>query len=158
MTRRAARAVFRKVVIALQIDSLGGGLPKDENNKRSEYFIKGTEPTQFSSIYQRLKLSKRQAGRLANSDEVRAGEYEEKDYIVFAEDDPVSGDGKNHWQEGIDTWLNENKKDDQLYRPPHDTSDAQIEPTSTPKPEEPASPTQTPVPTVTPIPSPTPTL
>ncbi|MBU4099645.1 PBP1A family penicillin-binding protein, partial [Patescibacteria group bacterium] len=38
-------------VIALQIDSFAGGLPHGGQGTRSEYFIKGTEPTSESSIY-----------------------------------------------------------------------------------------------------------
>ena len=53
-------------VIALQIDSLGGGLPVSGQSARSEYF-KGTEPTGPGSIYQKVKLSKHQSGKLAIS-------------------------------------------------------------------------------------------
>ncbi|MBU4016291.1 penicillin-binding protein, partial [Patescibacteria group bacterium] len=70
-------------VIALQIDSFAGGLPHGGQGTRSEYFIKGTEPTSESSIYR---------------------SKDGQNYLVFREDDPVSTDGINHWQKGIDDW------------------------------------------------------
>lgn len=84
-------------VVALQIDSLAGGLPHGGQPTRSEYFVKGTEPTAESGIYK-------------NKDG--------QDYLVFKEDDPVSKDGKNRWQEGINAWIEQAHKDDKLYHPP----------------------------------------
>ncbi|MBI5044465.1 MAG: penicillin-binding protein [Candidatus Levybacteria bacterium] len=101
-------------VIALQIDPLGGGLPRDGQPARSEFFIKGTEPTSSSSIYQ-------------NKDG--------KDYWVFTERDPVSTDGRNRWQEGIDAWIAEFHKDEERYNPPGELKNKNSEsPTSTPTP------------------------
>lgn len=84
-------------VVALEIDSFGGGLPHAGQPTRSEYFIKGTEPTAESPIYK-------------NKDG--------KDYIVLKEEDPVSADGKNRWQEGILAWIEQTYKDDEKYHPP----------------------------------------
>ncbi len=82
-------------VEAVMVDSFSGGLPVDGQPQRSEYFIKGTEPTTKSPIYQR-------------------------EFYVFKEDDPVSTDGKNRWQEGIDAWIESSHKDDPKYHPPDD--------------------------------------
>src|SRR3989344_1452630 len=140
-------------VIALQIDSLGGGLPVSGFPARSEYFIKGTEPTGPAQIYQKVKLSKRRSLKLANQSEIDAGDYDTKDYIVFREDDPVSTDGKNRWQEGINTWLAGQYPGDEKYHPPTETSDYQpSESSSSPTPTENQSPTVTPVLTPTPTP------
>jgi membrane carboxypeptidase/penicillin-binding protein len=84
-------------VTAVEIDALGGGKPVDGQAKRTEYFIKGTEPQSPSPIYQKI---------------------DGKDYIVFKESDPVSTDGVNRWQQGIDEWVNTTYKDDQKYHPP----------------------------------------
>ncbi|MBI2599173.1 penicillin-binding protein, partial [Candidatus Curtissbacteria bacterium] len=81
-------------VTALEIDSLGGGLPCRDFAKRSEYFIKGTEPSRDCLVEKML---------------------DGKDYFVFTEFDPVSTDGKNRWQEGIDAWA---LTQDERYRPP----------------------------------------
>ncbi len=108
-------------VKAVTIDSYLGGLPKDNSQTRAEYYVEGTEPKDVSPFYKRLKISKAN-GKLANDVEVKLGQYDEKDFLVFTEDDPVSTDGKNRWQEGIDNWLKELKED--KYHPPHETSDA----------------------------------
>lgn len=82
-------------VSALEIDSLGGGLPCRDLPKRSEYFIKGTEPTRDCLVQKTL---------------------DGKDYYVFAEFDPISTDGKNRWQEAIDAWAQ--AQGDDKYKPP----------------------------------------
>ena len=134
-------------VIAMQIDALGGGLPKNGQPTRSEYFIKGTEPTGQSPMYQTLKLSKHQDGKLANSSEISAGDYNSKDFVVFKESDPISTDGKNRWQDGIDAWIKQTyAADHPEYYPPRDTSDYQENSNN--------NPTQTPTPTETPTPTP----
>ncbi len=112
-------------VVAQTIDALSGGLPHGSDPTRSEYFIKGTEPVTQGSIYKNLKISKAN-GKLANEMEIRAGQYDEKEFIVFSENDPVSTDGKNRWQEAIDKWVNDNHKDDPKYHPPTDKSDANL--------------------------------
>jgi penicillin-binding protein 1C len=135
-------------VIAMQIDALGGGLPKGGQPTRSEYFIKGTEPTNQSAIYQTLKLSKHQGGKLANASEIAAGDYDTKDFVVLKENDPISTDGKNRWQDGINAWIKQTyAADHPEYYPPTDTSDYQENSGSN-------NPTSTPTPTETPTPTP----
>lgn len=107
-------------VIQMDIDGYGGGLPVDGQPTRKEYFVQGTEPTGPSPIYQKLKISRRDSNKLANSVEVATGDYEEKQFIVLKEDDPVSGDGKNRWQEAIDAWIN-GLGDNGKYKPPTET-------------------------------------
>ena len=107
-------------VIQMDIDGYGGGLPVDGEPKRKEYFIKGTEPTGPSAIYQKLKISHHDSTKLANAVEVATGDYDEKQYIVFKEDDPVSNDGKNRWQDGINAWI-DSQPDNAKFKPPTDT-------------------------------------
>jgi len=111
-------------VKALTIDAYLGGLPKDGYPTRSEYFIEGTEPKDISPYYKKLKISKA-SGKLANDVEVKNGNYEEKEFIVITESDPVSSDGKNRWQEGINAWVKD--QGDPKYHPPTETSDASSE-------------------------------
>jgi len=108
-------------VKALTIDAYLGGLPKDGYPTRSEYFIEGTEPKEISPWYKKLKISKSN-GKLANEVEIKSGNYEEKDFIVITESDPVSTDGKNRWQEAINAWAGQ--QGDDKYKPPTETSDA----------------------------------
>jgi membrane peptidoglycan carboxypeptidase len=130
-------------VIAMQVDAYAGGATVDGRPTRSEYYIKGTEPTGPSIVYKKVRLSKNQSGKLANEKEIERGEYETKDYIVFAEDDPISKDGKNRWIEGIQAWLRETFAADrsEYYPPtevsthnPGDENKNEEKPTSTPTP------------------------
>lgn len=107
-------------VIQRDIDGYGGGIPVDGQPTRKEYFIQGTEPTAPAPIYQKLKISRHDGSKLANAVEVATGDYDEKLFIVFKEDDPVSGDGKNRWQEAIDAWIN-GLGDNGKYKPPTET-------------------------------------
>ncbi len=111
-----------KNVKALTIDAYLGGLPHDGYPTRSEYFADGTEPQDISPFYKKIKISKA-TGKLANEYEIKTGNYDEKEFIVFHEEDPVSRDGKNRWQEGIDAWVKE-QKDPKLH-PPTEVSDAE---------------------------------
>jgi len=106
-------------VVAVQVDSLGGGMPTAGKPTRSEYFVKGTEPTSESAIYKKK---------------------DDKIYIWLRESDPVSIDGVNKWQQGIDAWIDQNHKDDQLYHPPEDVTNP------------PDNNSQSPTPTISPTP------
>jgi len=111
-------------VIALQIDPLFGGLPKDSSQTRSEYFISGSEPKDISSFYKKVKISKSN-GKLANDIEIKTGNYDERDCYVVSESDAVSTDGKNRWQEGIDNWRKD--QPDDKWKCPTDISDNRSE-------------------------------
>ena len=106
-------------IVDMDIDVFGGGTPRPEFATRHEFFIKGTEPTTIAPIYKKLKISKAN-GKIANDIEVASGAFDEKEYIVFTENDPVSTDGKNRWQEGIDAWIA--TQSDPKYHPPTETS------------------------------------
>jgi 1A family penicillin-binding protein len=103
-------------VVEMDIDAYGGGLPMDGSATRKEFFVKGTEPTGPSPIYKKIKVSRKDANKLANDIEVAAGDYDTKTFIVFTEVDTVSTDGKNRWQEGIDEWIK--SQSDSKFHPP----------------------------------------
>lgn len=107
-------------VVEMEIDAYGGGRPVDGQPTRKEYFIRGTEPTGPSPMYQTIKISRHDPSKRANDVEIATGDYEEKQFIVFREDDPVSSDGKNRWQEGIDAWIN-SQGDTGKFKPPTET-------------------------------------
>jgi len=108
-------------VKAITIDGYLGGLPKDGYPTRAEYYVDGTEPKDISPFYKKIKISKSN-GKLANDVEIKSGAFEEKDFIVITESDPVSTDGKNRWQEAINAWAAE--QGDNKFKPPTETSDA----------------------------------
>lgn len=107
-------------VKALTVDAFLGGLPKDGQPTRSEYYIEGTEPKDTSPFYKKVKISKSN-DKLANEVELKTGNYDEKEYIIITENDPVSTDGRNRWQEADDAWAREQKDD--KFHPPTETSD-----------------------------------
>ncbi len=106
-------------IVELEIDGYGGGLPVAGQPTRKERFIKGTEPTGPSPIYKNVKVSRKDNNKLANSVEIGNGQYDTKQFVVFTEQDPVSSDGKNRWQDAIDLWVN--GQGDQKFHPPKDT-------------------------------------
>ncbi len=106
-------------IVEMEIDGFGGGTPVDGQAKRTERFVAGTEPTGPAAIYQNLKVSRKDNGKLANSVEIAKGEYDTRAFIVIAEQDPVSTDGKNRWQEGINVWIN--SQSDAKFHPPTET-------------------------------------
>ena len=107
-------------VVEVDIDAYGGGTPKDGYPTRKEKFVKGTEPTGPAAIYKDSKVSKSDAGKLANAVQIAKGEYDVRSFVVFSEEDPVSTDSKNRWQEGINTWLA--GQSDAKFRPPTETA------------------------------------
>lgn len=107
-------------IMELEIDSYGGGTPKDGNPTRKERFVKGTEPTSAASIYKDVKVSKSDSNKLANAVQIAKGEYDTRAFVVLSEDDPASSDGKNRWQDGINVWLG--LQTDAKFHPPTETS------------------------------------
>ena len=97
--------------------------PENVVETDKEFYIKGTEPAGQKPNMIKLNISKHDSNKLANDLEFKTGDYEEKEFYSITEKDPVSTDGKNRWQEGIDKWLQENVKGDSLYKPPTEISD-----------------------------------
>ncbi len=102
-------------IVTAEVDQVSGYRAHDGYSSRVEYFIKGTEPTGDDPIHTKLKLCRGQ-DKLATVAQIARGDYEEKEYFVFHEDDPISSDGVNRWQQGIDEWLT--TQSDPRYHPP----------------------------------------
>lgn len=98
-------------IISLEVDKLTGMLPNsDDDPKRSEKFVKGTEPTTKSPWYLRLEICKKD-GRIANDACREDKKTKTKTYIkILAE--------KDEWQPFVDKWVEEKYKDDDQYDPP----------------------------------------
>jgi len=99
----------------VQVDAISGYPSHSEFPARSEYVIKGTLPSLPDLIHTKLKLC-RGENKLANEARIGVGDYEEREAIVLRETDPVSTDGRNRWQEGIDAWIA--GQDDSRYKIP----------------------------------------
>lgn len=99
----------------VKVDGISGYPEHDGFPSKSEYFIKGTVPTTPDPVHTKLKLCKGE-NKLANDARIAAGDYDEKEYIVAKESDPVSEDGKNRWQDAITAWIN--GQGDERYKVP----------------------------------------
>ncbi len=108
-------------VTATLVDTISGYPEHDGFSARTEYVIDGTLPSLPDAIHTKLKLCRGQ-NKLASEADLARGEYDEKEFIVMREDDPVSTDGKNRWQEGIDSWIN--GQGDSRYKIPTENCDS----------------------------------
>jgi 1A family penicillin-binding protein len=104
-------------IVRQDVDSVSGYAAHDGFPSRSEYFIKGTEPT-TDAVHVMLKLCK-EDGNLATPGQIDSGDYNSKEFFIFKESDPTAAaGGPNKWQEGINNWLN--GQGDLRYHPPTD--------------------------------------
>jgi len=103
-------------IVSVEVDRLSGYPAHDGFGARPDYFVDGTQPKVSDSIHTKLKVCRGQIG-LATPDDVATGNYDEKEYIKLRESDPVSSDGQNRWQAGIDKWI-EGQPDKEKYYPP----------------------------------------
>lgn len=87
-----------------RVDAISGWPAHDELESREEWVIKGTIPTGPDPIHQKLRLCKDQ-NKLATSVDIQRGNWFEKVVVNLREDDPISQDGRNRWQEGIQAWI-----------------------------------------------------
>jgi 1A family penicillin-binding protein len=103
-------------IVTAEVDTISGYRSHDGFSSKIESFIKGIEPKNDDPIHAKIKVC-RGSGNLATPIDILRGDYEEKEYFVFKEDDPfVGADGINKWQKGIDDWIA--SQSDSRYRPP----------------------------------------
>ena len=102
-------------IITAEVDALSGYRAHDGFPAKTELFSKGTEPSGNDPFHQKLKLCRGQ-NKLATPAQIARGDYEEKEFFTFKEEDPVSQDGNNRWQEGILSWMF--AQEDQRYHSP----------------------------------------
>ena len=103
-------------IVNLTVDKVSGYLAHDNFPTRTEYFIDGTQSSVSDPIHLNLKICKGVSG-LATPEDVASNNFDYKEYFKFRENDPVSTDGKNRWQEGIDQWIL-TQSDKEKYYPP----------------------------------------
>jgi len=102
-------------IVQKEVDLISGYPGHDGWPARQEYFIQGTEPSGKDKVHAKLKVCRSDKSKLAPDTLVAKGEYEEKEFIVLKENDPLSAD-KNRWQEAIDSWRN--SQEDSRYHYP----------------------------------------
>jgi 1A family penicillin-binding protein len=103
-------------IVQQDVDIISGYSSHDGFPSRTEYFAKGTEP-RTDTVHVMLKICKGE-GKLATPGQIDGGDYDNKEFFVFKEDDPTAAGGTNRWQEGINNWLN--GQGDAKYHPPSD--------------------------------------
>jgi 1A family penicillin-binding protein len=104
-------------IVTAAVDSVSGYAAHDGFPSRIESFIKGTEPGE-DPVHVKMKVCKSD-GKIATPSDISSGNYDEKEYFIFKEEDATGGiDGVNKWQEGILNWLS--TQSDPRYHPPTD--------------------------------------
>jgi len=99
----------------VEVDVVSGYPSHDGYPSRKEYAIKGTVPSLPDPVHAKLKVCRGEE-KLANDARIASGDYDEKEYFVLKESDPMSKDGINRWQEAITAWMN--GQSDSRYKPP----------------------------------------
>lgn len=103
-------------IVTAAVDSVSGYAAHDGFPSRIEKFIDGTQPSE-DIVHVKMKVCKTD-GKIATPADIASGNYEEKEFYVFKENDPASVDGENRWQDGINEWLS--GITDPKYHPPGD--------------------------------------
>jgi len=99
-------------VIKADLDSVSGYPSHDGLSTTSYYAVTGSLSGGIDQIHQKLNVCKDKFG-LATPEDMANNNYNSKEFIRLAQDDPVSTDGKNRWQEGIDKWISTQNADAQ---------------------------------------------
>jgi len=107
-------------VSQVDVDKISGYPAHDNFPSYKEWFIDGTVPTAPDPIHTMLKICKGDPTKLADSVSVSQGNYDQKEYVVIKEADPLTN--KNLWQNAIDQWVV--KQNNPLYQPPTETCGA----------------------------------
>ncbi|KKT36335.1 MAG: hypothetical protein UW35_C0002G0030 [Candidatus Collierbacteria bacterium GW2011_GWF2_44_15] len=103
-----------KGISQVEVDRISGYPAHDGFAAYKEWFIDGTVPSGPDPIHTKLKICKNDPFRLADAVSESQGNYDEKEYVVMKEKDPLTN--KDLWQKGINEWII--KQTDQLYKPP----------------------------------------
>ncbi len=101
----------------VSIDNISGYPEHDGYPSHHEYVIHGTLPSLPDPIHAKIRVCKG-TNQLATDAVVGAGNFDEKEFVVLKENDPYSQDGKNRWQDGINTWITQ--QNNPLYKYPTD--------------------------------------
>lgn len=100
--------------MTVDVDKVSGYRAHNGFPSRPEIFVAGTEPGD-DPVHVKLKVCKSD-GKLATPSDIESGNYEEKEFFIFKEEDPTSSSGQNKWQEAILNWLY--AQSDPRYHPP----------------------------------------
>jgi len=104
-------------VIEKEIDKILGGLPQGTRSRKTEVFVKGTEPNTTSKYLVELEICNKD-GKLASDACKKADRTETKTFFNFIAEKPA-------WQDAINEWIKDNVADGERenYEPPTEVSD-----------------------------------
>ena len=108
-------------VSQVEIDKISGYPAHDGFASYKDWFVNGSVPTGADPIHTRLKVCKSDNNRLADAVAISQGNYDQKEFVVIKEKDPLTA--KDLWQKGIDLWTL--KQTDPMYRPPTETCNSE---------------------------------
>jgi penicillin-binding protein 1C len=86
------------------VDKISGYRAHDDFESYEEMVIKGTLPTEPDPMHQKVRICREQ-DKLATEADIQRGNFYEKIFTILKEDDPISQDGRNRWNEGIQAWI-----------------------------------------------------
>lgn len=110
-----------KNIVEMSVDAVSGYKSHDGFPERMEIFEKGTEPGE-DPVHVNLKVCKSDNNKLATDLLISRGDYDQKEYFVFKEEDPTaSAGGENLWQKGVLQWIAESGNE--KYNPPTEKCD-----------------------------------
>lgn len=100
----------------IEVDAISGYPSHDNFPSKFDYAIRGTVPPSPDPIHRLVEVCKGENDKLATEAKIAAGDYDKREFIFAFAEDPVSEDGVNRWQIGIDAWIA--SQDDSRYRVP----------------------------------------
>lgn len=89
----------------VSLDAISGYKSHDDYPEKEDFIIRGTLANIPDPIHTELKVCEGEEDKLATEAKIAIGDYEKREFIVLREDDPVSEDGRNRWQEAINAWV-----------------------------------------------------
>ena len=100
----------------VEVDAISGYPKHDNFPSKFDYAIRGTLPSLPDPTHQLMRVCKGETDKLATEAKIAAADFDEKEFIVTTTTDPVSEDGINRWQLGVDAWVN--AQEDSRYHYP----------------------------------------
>ncbi|KKT89717.1 MAG: Penicillin-binding protein [Candidatus Collierbacteria bacterium GW2011_GWD2_45_10] len=107
-------------VSEIEVDKISGYPAHDGFGSYKEWFINGSVPTGPDPIHTKVKLCKNDPTKLADPVSVSQGNYDEKEFVVIKENDPLTDKGL--WQKAINEWIT--KQSNPIYVVPTETCGA----------------------------------
>lgn len=104
-------------VSQVEVDKVSGYPTHDGFASYKEWFINGSLPVGADPVHTKLKICRSDPSKMADPVAVSQGNYDEKEYVVMKEKDPLTA--KDLWQKGINAWIV--KQTDNIYKPPTET-------------------------------------